>query len=458
MSSLKKVAKTLLKSAFEAAAPKIQPYSLDTWGLQQTAAGLMVDGHSLADLARLWGTPLHVLRADVLDQRARLYQTHGCQPFVSVKTHLSANVLRRLRGLGLGAEVVSEYEYRLAKACGFTPDRILASLPAQRWSWFETLAGEGAHLINLNSAEEIAPASARAASLGLRPRTGLRVAIGIYGERFGEGLSTAFDAFAKLAQDPVLDWQGFHVHAGQLMRSEQAVQHFLGQVTGFLAELHRRHRRLPRIVDIGGALACPTTDWISARALWRNASLGVLLNPPDARTVPSPERLCALARQALDGLYRSCGEAPPAIYTEPGRGLLAPAQLSVLRVCRIKSAGDYHFAVLDGGTNILPIVASSYHAFIPVQSRSGSAQAYKLCGPLAHPGDVLVNRVQLSPLAEDDLLAVMDTGAYCQTASTQFSWLRPAQVMIAPGRAPVLLRRAEQLEDVLACDADLGLP
>jgi diaminopimelate decarboxylase len=71
-------------------------------------------------------------------------------------------------------------------------------------------------------------------------------------------------------------------------------------------------------------------------------------------------------------------------------------------------------------------------------------------GPICESGDVLAKDRPLPSVAEGDLLAILNAGAYGFSMSSQYnSRPRAAEVMIRQGKA-VLVRQREQLNDLMS--------
>ena len=99
--------------------------------------GVLVDGGvSLAEVASQFGTPAYVYNADVIRRQFReLDEALAAVPHricFAVKANSNLGVLRVLRDLGAGADIVSEGEMARALAAGFSSDRIVFSWVGKR--------------------------------------------------------------------------------------------------------------------------------------------------------------------------------------------------------------------------------------------------------------------------------------------------------------------------------------
>jgi len=88
---------------------------------------LTVGGVSLADAADRLGTPLYMLDETEARARCRAYRTTlpGVEVLYAAKAFLCSALAGRVAEEGLGLDVCSEGELRLAAAAGFPPERIL---------------------------------------------------------------------------------------------------------------------------------------------------------------------------------------------------------------------------------------------------------------------------------------------------------------------------------------------
>ena len=86
-------------------------------------------------------------------------------------------------------------------------------------------------------------------------------------------------------------------------------------------------------------------------------------------------------------------------------------------------------------------------AVLPLRETTGETQTWELVGPVCESGDFLAHARTLA-LAEGDLLALRDAGAYGFTMSSNYNTRpRPAEVMV-DGERVHLIRARETLDDL----------
>jgi diaminopimelate decarboxylase len=457
----------LIKPMARALAQSAQPARVDlplaTWGLARGPDGVLARGGVPLDaLLDRWGSPLHVVDAGRLDRNVADFlavpagATRGVEVCYSFKTNPVPGVLRRLRARGVGAEVISAHELRLALALGFAPREIVYDGPAKSPESLRLAIERGIDLINLNSRCEIAPLATLARELGRRPRVGVRIVVpGAWGGQLGERVDTgaALRAFTEASSARELDVAGLHVHLGGEIASAEQLHGVVIQVLAFADELHRRLGIDLDVIDLGGSLACPTVRPIHPLEARLNRALGLDLPPRLPGSTLAIRDAMALVVLTIEDHYRHAGRARPRIVVEPGRAITGDAQMLLTRVVNVQDEGDgVTHVVLDAGFCVASPVPNEAHEIYPVgPPRGGKLRRYRLVGPVCSPADVLYASRELPALAPRDALAIMDSGAYFVPFASSFSFPQPAIVMVEDGR-DVVLRRAETFEHLTALD------
>ena len=437
----------------------------DAFGLAVGATGhLQLGAHALVDLVREFGSPLHVVhgaRLDAATAAAMAPRTDrgrpGCDVFYSYKTNPVPQILARIHRAGVGAEVISAYELWLALHLGVPPARIIYNGPAKSVNSLRCAITHGVHLINANSASEVDTILDVAGDIGRPARLGLRVALpGMWGGQFGiPSTSPLVDEVVRRAlNDARAELLAIHVHRGTTIRSRGDLAGHVGQIMEFLDGLRDRTGWFPRIVDVGGSLACATVGEFAAREYRLNRLLGTDVLPPDPSVTVGIAEASELAATQVAEFADSVGEPTPEVILEPGRALTGNAQLLLTSVMDVKHDGDPPHAVLDAGINIADAAANEYHQLFSAANPLGAAEtSYRLAGPICTPADVLYYNWRLPELRPGHVLAIMDAGAYFVPFSTAFSFPRPAIVMVDDNGAR-LIRRREHFEDLIGLDVE----
>jgi diaminopimelate decarboxylase len=395
--------------------------------------GLLFEGVPLAAIAHAHGTPCWVTGAATL--RARAARLRSALPGIAIHYAVKANdhiaVLATLAAEGTGADVVSGGELARALHAGIPPDRVVFSGVGKTAP--ELMAALDAHIaqINVESPEELATLSALAAARGLTARIALRVnpdvdaathtkiATGRAGDKFGIAYADAAALYTHAASLPGIAPVGLAVHIGsQIFTMAPYAAAYVRMAT--LTRDLRAAGHAVHTMDCGGGLAIPYAG----------------------EPAPLPEAWAATIARAFAG-------HDLALSVEPGRWIAAPAGLLLTRVIRVRRQGVLRpIVILDAAMNDLlrPAMYDAWHGIVPVAAArlAGPAEIADVAGPVCESSDVLARARLLPALAEDDLLAVLDAGAYGAVMSSTYN-ARPlaAQCMVDAGRHALIRARGK---------------
>ena len=403
--------------------------------------GLTVEDVPLARIAEVVGTPAWVYSAGALRRRARALKAalSGAGLDASIHFAMKANdnlaVLRVLANEGLGADVVSEGELRIARAAGFAANSIVFSGVGKTDREITLAIAEDIFQINAESAEELTKISAIATALGRTARVALRVnpdvdarthakiTTGKAENKFGVALSDALSLYARMASLPGIEPIGIATHIGsQITQGMAAYRAAYARLAEMVGEL--RAAGLPvRRVDCGGGLGISYRD----------------------EPAPAPEALAGAIRTTLGALGLP-------VMLEPGRWIAGPAGLLLSSVVLQKQGASHRFVVADAGMNDLvrPAMYDAWHAILPVAAAAHARPrlSAEVVGPVCETGDTFARARALPSLAPGELLAFLDAGAYGAVMSSTYN-ARPLapEVLVDGNRFAVV--RARQSHDAL---------
>jgi diaminopimelate decarboxylase len=144
------------------------------------------------------------------------------------------------------------------------------------------------------------------------------------------------------------------------------------------------------------------------------------------------------------------------VVLEPGRAVVGHSGALIAQVVDTKRYPDgRQFAVLDAGMTELmrPALYGSFHRIVPVTPRGQDEQPLDIVGPICESSDVFARERSMTPVQVDDLIAILDTGAYGAVMASNYNrrMLAP-EVLVDNGKWEVI-RRRQTLEDVLALES-----
>lgn len=147
-----------------------------------TEAGeIWIEHLSCREIVKPLGTPLLVYSAARLrDNIAEATAAADASPrpvriHFALKACYLLGVVSLIQQAGLNVEVMSEYEYLLARRIGFTPDQVIVNGPAKRREFLERAVIDGVSLINVESLSEIAFLQGLGRRLGRTINVGIRI-------------------------------------------------------------------------------------------------------------------------------------------------------------------------------------------------------------------------------------------------------------------------------------------
>ena len=393
----------------------------------------------VTDLVAEFGSPLYVYDAGVIEAAYRRIESAFAGANIllaySVKANSNLEILKRLRALGAGADIVSQGELHRCLAAGFSPSDVVFAGVGKTEVEMEAALEVGILAFNVESAEELQALGRVAERLGRTAPVALRVNPDIVADtpheytrtgdgasKFGIPVDRVLDLYRWAADQPSLEVRGIDVHIGSQILDPEPYTRALAQVLDLAAEVRAEGIDLD-FVDLGGGF-------------------GVGYEGEDGLSV---EGLAAIVvpRVAETGLR---------LILEPGRFIVGQAGILVTKVLYVKHSGSKTFVVTDGGMTelIRPSHYQGFHRIEPVISREEAVrEVVDVVGPICETGDFLARDRVLQMPAQGDLLAVQTTGAYgFVMASNYNSRRRPAEVVVN-GTEVTLARRRETLDDLL---------
>jgi len=409
-------------------------------GLSRDAEGrLLVARVAVDEIARGAGTPTFIYNADAIRSRFRVLT--GALSAVphricyAVKANGNLAVLRVLRDLGAGADIVSVGELRRALAAGFDPATIVFSGVGKTPAELAEACDRGIDQINIESLEELAALEGLASKRTRPVRTGIRVnpsvtvnthpfiSTGTAAAKFGIPADQVVEVAARIAAHPGLVLTGLAMHLGSQLLETEPYRAGVARLADLLTAIRALSVHSIESVDIGGGLGIRYRD---------EATLG-------------PEDLAGAILPVL-------GPLGVTVHLEPGRYLVGAAGLLLTTVLYRKHSGGKDFVVVDAGMSDLvrPSHYMAYHDIVVTQDRGRPQREVDVVGPICESGDFLALERSLPEVEQGDTIAVLGAGAYGFVMGSHYNARpRPAEVLVDGERWGVA-RRREGFDDLVA--------
>ena len=373
---------------------------------------IVLDSRACERIAYQAGTPCFVLFPQTLQRLAKLLtprtrrgidHIHLAYP---IKAMPVASLLRSWKSVGHYVEASSRGECELALRSGYGPRRIILSGPAKHM-WLSAERRKDFNVI-FDSLSELAALEGQAQRL--RWRVGLR---------FAPEWQVDPDDTSRVDQFG-FDERAFDEALSALERTglRLAVVHFhLGGWSGDGGDRSRTVRRLaeivkgranPKVVNIGGGFS---------------QALG------SDEVMETVRRARARVREVTSEVHRRFPECRE-IIVEPGRVILGPSAVLLLRVVDIKIKYGRRFVICDGGrvNHAMPSDWENHELTFPCSPSDTQAAPATVCGPTCMAWDFLTRGLVPEDISPGQFVIYGGAGAYHWSWQTSFSHGRAAAV------------------------------
>ncbi|RUP30753.1 MAG: diaminopimelate decarboxylase [Curvibacter sp.] len=405
---------------------------------------LTVEGVSSPELAQRFGTPLFVYsKASMLAALAayqRGFAGRKAQICYAMKANSSLAILQLFAQAGCGFDIVSGGELARVQAAGADVAKVIFSGVGKTRAEMRQALQAGIGCFNVESEAELEVLNSVALDLSTQAPVSIRVnpnvdakthpyiSTGLKGNKFGVAHDRALATYQRAASLPGLKVVGIDCHIGSQITQVDPYLDAMDRVLDLVEAIEQAGIPIHHI-DFGGGL-------------------GINYN---GDTPPEADALWAQLLAKLDA--RGFGQRQ--LMIEPGRSLVGNAGLCLTEVLYLKPGEQKNFCIVDAAMNDLPRPAmyEAYHAIVPVQADdTATATPYDVVGPVCESGDWL-GRDRALAVAQGDLLAVLSTGAYCMSMSSNYNTRGRLAEVLVDGDQAHLIRRRETAADTFALES-----
>ena len=404
------------------------------------------------DLAKEFGTPLYIYSKN---QILRNYREIS-QPLVNskldylncyaIKANSNPEILKLLAEEGAGAEIASGGELYLALKFGYLRNKITFTGVGKTDEEIEYALRENIFNFTVESLQEIKVISEIAHQLGVIARISIRVnpdidakthpyiTTGMKENKFGIDSKDIMDVFSQASRLPNIDIIGIHSHIGSQITEMgpylEAVK-YLGELMEKLEPLGINIRYL----NFGGGYGMQYKNIVTHRY--------IPTEEDDNKTYTTPG-------EHIQSVIEMLSKFNKKLIIEPGRSLVANAGVLVGKVLYTKQGELKKFVISDTGMNDLmrPCLYQAYHQVVPTTLKDTGYETIDLVGPVCETSDFLATGRSMQKLERGDMFAVMTTGAYGFSLSSNYNArLRPAEILV-DGDKYFLIREREKVEEL----------
>jgi diaminopimelate decarboxylase len=453
----------------------IQKPNPEAWGLRVCDEGqLRIGDIKITDLAKIHGTPLHIINQNRLVNTALNFRETVENSYpgkVSVHYAFKCNsvpfIIQTLKETGLKAEVSNDFECSLAIKLKFAPEDIIVNGPCKPYTFLRMCVQNQIGLIVIDSLEELKVLQSICDEFDQNTDVLLRINPDYIAEGMNKGTATgsrkdcAFGLDLKsgeveLALDQLkstkrINFSGFHVHIGTGIRNPKDYSRAIKKLYP-LFKLTSSHGFPINIFDVGGGIASFTTRELTTTEMLLYQSLNRLPTKINTNGTLTFEDFAYEISSSLKN-YFSIESLPELIY-EPGRSIASPNQLLLLQVHRVKERkGITKWLITDGGlgTITMPTYYEYHEVFLCNEVNRPHKERATIIGPCCFAADIVYKNKRMPRVKSGEILAIMDTGAYFTALESSFGFPRPAIVAVNDDSC-ILVRNRETFDDMISRD------
>jgi len=393
------------------------------------------------ELAKKYGTPLYVYNENIIrDRMEKVSKVITKYPYTanySVKANTNIHILKLAHEEGLNCDAMSEGEIRMLEAAGFEYERIFfvpnnVSDEEMQYAIDRNIMTSLDSLAQLRRYGKLNKGGKCAVRINPGVGAGHHEKVVTGGKKTKFGISEEdIDEIFEIAKEYNLTIAGINQHIGSLFMKPDP---YLEAVSNLL-RIAKRFKNL-EFIDFGGGYGIPYHK---------------LDDEAEYDIEDFKERL----EPILDKFVEEYGYAP-LFKSEPGRFCVAEGSVLLGRVYATKVNAGKEYAGTDIGMNVLvrPSMYDSWHDAEIIRNgkvvKREKLKEITICGNICESGDLLCKERALPDIKEEDIVCLLDTGAYGYSMCSNYnSRPRPAEVMITKAGEEKCIRKRETYEDLL---------
>lgn len=413
-------------------------------------------GRDTTLLAKKYGTPLYLLDEAKIRENCRAYiramkNAFGgdSRPLFASKALSCRRIYEIMREEGMGTDIVSSGELYTARAAGFPLENAYFHGNNKTDADIAFAMDCSIGYFVCDNEEELYAIDREARKRGVRQKILLRITPGIdphtqekintgrVDSKFGAAIETgAADEVTALALSlPCIELAGFHCHIGSQIFDFEPFCDAATIMLNFIAHVKERFSYEARELNLGGGMAVRYLD-----------------TDPEIDYETNITKIGELVDELCDKL----SVKKPTVLMEPGRSIVANAGMTLYTVGTLKQIKGFKtYVSVDGGMSDNPrytLYSSPYTVMLANRALDTPDCVCAIAGRCCESGDLIQENVSLPTPKRDDVVAVLTTGAYNYSMSSNYNRLpRPALVMLNGEDDYVAVRR-ESFEDLVRND------
>ena len=390
---------------------------------------LYIENVQLQKIAKKFGTPsycysLNKIKSNIINFRKNFRSINPLLCF-SVKSNSNLQILKEVKKMGMGADVVSKGELVVALRAGISPKKIVFSGVGKNIDELHFAINKNILLINSESEseikliEKIAKIKNKKINIGIRlnpnidPKTLKNISTGKKEDKFGVTENNFLKILKKFKNSKHLSIKCLSVHIGSQITSYKPYERMLGVIKSVIKKSNHNFD----FIDLGGGMGIKYNN--NTKKLDYNKYSSIL--------------------KKFLNTYRT------KIIFEPGRSIIGDTALLLTKILYIKKTNKINFIILDAAMNdfMRPALYNANHKIIAFKKNKKIInKKHEFVGPICETTDRFLSIAKFHKLNENDNLAICDVGAYGMVLSSNYNLrTKPAEILINKSSFKLITKR-----------------
>ena len=416
---------------------------------------LQFAGIDTIELAKQYGTPAYVMDENRIRERCKTYINsvkkyfdENSKVLFAAKSICVKEILRILDSEGMCMDAVSSGEIFTAKEAGLdmskvyfhgnnkTIDDINYAIDCGVGYFIVDNENELIRLNDIAKTRGITQNILLRVTPGIDPHTHIKINTGMVDSKFGVAIETgqARNLTEKALAFSNVKLNGFHCHVGSQMFDNMPLFEASHMMMRFIYNIKDEFGYSPKYLNLGGGMAVPYKS--------------------DESKIDYSSNL----QKISEIIKEQCEKHDikmPSIMFEPGRSIVADSGITLYEVGEIKEIpGVKNYVSVDGGMNDNPRYTLYHSPYTVLNASKMNLKDDYICtiaGRCCESGDLIQENVFLPKPMRGDIIAVLTTGAYNYSMSSNYNCItRPPIVIVKDGKSRLAVRR-QTFEDLLSC-------
>jgi len=417
---------------------------------------LEIGGCDTVELIKEYGTPLYVMDETLIRKNCKIYknsidkfyQGNGLVLYAS-KAFCTKYMCKLANEEGLGLDVVSGGELYTALKASFPVEKIYFHGNNKTSDELQLAIDNNIGRIVVDNQYELQMLNEMASKAGKVMKVLFRIKPGIEAHthdfirtgqidsKFGFALETgeAFEIMKQGMQLFNVEIVGVHCHIGSQIFDLEPFKLAARVMMNFIADVRDKLGLEMKELNLGGGYGIkyvPENDPIEY------------------------DKYIEAVSEVIKEVALERNLKLPFILMEPGRSIVASAGITLYTVGAVKDIPNIRkYVSVDGGMTDNPryiLYQSEYDAVLANNPAAEKVETVTIAGKCCESGDILIKDIKMPVIKPGDYLAVLATGAYNYSMSSNYNRIpRPPVVMVNNGQSKLIVKR-ETYEDIIRND------